>query len=278
MAIFSTPSGASSTHHLTMGDLKGKSNALSTLEVLEKVTLEPPGHQQFELAGLLKMSRNSEPSTKDFHLPDLMKLEDKAFATQILADTVAVWAIPYYAQRKYWFKLFIGFNYGLFASLLSHWTLQGIPDPTFSDENIRIYQYLAEDAGLQSLDDIFGDLKTKPARKLKSKTSLDAISRTRKRISNLAPAEVSPPRSPSIMSLKSKLSLDSFKFGLRRTSHKMDIGNIAGQAVDAEDELTEDLRQSKLSQEQLSELQRSTHFDKKELQQWYKGELNVQLL
>jgi len=29
--------------------------------------------------------------------------------------------------------------------------------------------------------------------------------------------------------------------------------------------------QSKLSQEQLSELQRSTHFDKKELQQWYKG-------
>lgn len=30
-------------------------------------------------------------------------------------------------------------------------------------------------------------------------------------------------------------------------------------------------RQSKLSQEQLVELQKSTHFDKKELQQWYKG-------
>ncbi|KFG87936.1 calcium sensor NCS-1 [Metarhizium anisopliae] len=29
--------------------------------------------------------------------------------------------------------------------------------------------------------------------------------------------------------------------------------------------------QSKLSQEQLTELQNSTHFDKKELQQWYKG-------
>lgn len=29
--------------------------------------------------------------------------------------------------------------------------------------------------------------------------------------------------------------------------------------------------QSKLSQEQLQELQNSTHFDKKELQQWYKG-------
>jgi hypothetical protein len=47
-------------------------------------------------------------------------MEDKAFATQTLADTVAVWAIPYYPQRKHWFKLFIGFNYGLFASLLCH--------------------------------------------------------------------------------------------------------------------------------------------------------------
>ncbi|KZZ99180.1 calcium sensor NCS-1 [Moelleriella libera RCEF 2490] len=33
--------------------------------------------------------------------------------------------------------------------------------------------------------------------------------------------------------------------------------------------------QSKLSQEQLSELQKSTHFDKKELQQWYKGAFSV---
>lgn len=30
-------------------------------------------------------------------------------------------------------------------------------------------------------------------------------------------------------------------------------------------------RQSRLSQEQLSQLQKDTHFDKKELQQWYKG-------
>ena len=29
--------------------------------------------------------------------------------------------------------------------------------------------------------------------------------------------------------------------------------------------------QSKLSQQELSDLQRATHFDKKELQQWYKG-------
>lgn len=34
-------------------------------------------------------------------------------------------------------------------------------------------------------------------------------------------------------------------------------------------------RQSKLSTEQLQDLQKSTHFDKKELQQWYKGESQV---
>jgi len=34
-------------------------------------------------------------------------------------------------------------------------------------------------------------------------------------------------------------------------------------------------RQSKLSPQQLDELQKSTHFDKKELQQWYKGRLNA---
>ena len=31
--------------------------------------------------------------------------------------------------------------------------------------------------------------------------------------------------------------------------------------------------QSKLSQQELSDLQKATHFDKKELQQWYKGKL-----
>ena len=30
-------------------------------------------------------------------------------------------------------------------------------------------------------------------------------------------------------------------------------------------------RQSKLSQDELNQLQKDTHFDKKELQQWYKG-------
>lgn len=45
---------------------------------------------------------------------------------------------------------------------------------------------------------------------------------------------------------------------------------IAGEKSDLEI-LTELFRQSKLSQEELNQLQKDTHFDKKELQQWYKG-------
>ena len=37
--------------------------------------------------------------------------------------------------------------------------------------------------------------------------------------------------------------------------------------------LTHLISQSKLSQEELNQLQKDTHFDKKELQQWYKGQL-----
>lgn len=37
--------------------------------------------------------------------------------------------------------------------------------------------------------------------------------------------------------------------------------------------LTHLTSQSKLSQEELNQLQKDTHFDKKELQQWYKGQI-----
>lgn len=36
--------------------------------------------------------------------------------------------------------------------------------------------------------------------------------------------------------------------------------------------LTKAFSQSKLSQDELNQLQKDTHFDKKELQQWYKGD------
>lgn len=56
-----------------------------------------------------------------------------------------------------------------------------------------------------------------------------------------------------------------------RGSRNPRCGHLFAKLGGPEDELTSILRQSKLSQEQLTELQRSTHFDKKELQQWYKG-------
>lgn len=65
-------------------------------------------------------------------------------------------------------------------------------------------------------------------------------------------------------------SLRSRILGFWRASKDLDIGNLIAAAGEG-DKLTWHHRQSKLSQEQLSELQRSTHFDKKELQQWYKG-------
>lgn len=42
-----------------------------------------------------------------------------------------------------------------------------------------------------------------------------------------------------------------------------------------EEMLTSSPSQSRLSQEQLTQLQKDTHFDKKELQQWYKGPSHV---
>jgi hypothetical protein len=55
------------------------------------------------------------------------------------------------------------------------------------------------------------------------------------------------------------------------------IRTVAVKIIEDHEELT-DPRQSKLSQEQLGELQRSTHFDKKELQQWYKGKFSSILI
>jgi hypothetical protein len=62
-------------------------------------------------------ARNYE-SARTFHLPDLVRLERRALVTGALKDCVALWAIPFYAQRRYWFSLFIGLNYWIFADLL----------------------------------------------------------------------------------------------------------------------------------------------------------------
>jgi len=46
-------------------------------------------------------------------------------------------------------------------------------------------------------------------------------------------------------------------------------------AVENDTLIVQPRSQSKLSQQELADLQKATHFDKKELQQWYKGELSA---
>ena len=48
---------------------------------------------------------------------------------------------------------------------------------------------------------------------------------------------------------------------------------VASMAMGQDELIIEFHSQSKLSQQELSDLQKATHFDKKELQQWYKGML-----
>lgn len=205
------------------------------------------------------------------HLPDLWRMESKALRTGKLEDCVVVWGIPFYAQREYWFKLFIGLNYGIFATFLCNWTMRGIPDPTFSDENIKLYRYLASHSGILSMEKCLGDVDL--SRVTKHGTS--------RRVSS-APSRFGSPNQPpgsgskrmSLMeTLKPRFPSGTFDLSGWRSSTRVDDRSFDMDSIHSSqaDELMDEPRQSKLSQEQLTELQRSTHFDKKELQQWYKG-------
>lgn len=205
-----------------------------------------------------------------FCLPDVMRLERRASRTGALEDCVAVWKIPFYAQRKYWLELFIGFNYGLFANVLQHWIMHGIPDQTFNKRNVKLFEYLSRHVGILSMDECLGDLNLK-------RVSKRVIS---KRYSRPILHIPSPNRS-LIGGTQQRSPLQSLRFRISSANADLDaqstfdLYNVNIQSV-KKDGLMDGTRQSKLSQEQLTELQRSTHFDKKELQQWYKG-MNINL-
>ena len=212
----------------------------------------------------LKASKSSASSSNSqnqpFYLPDLIQLEYKALESGELKDACALWSLPLYSQRKYWFKIFIGFHYGIFADFLTNWTMRGIPDPSFSEPALQLYEYLGKNAGIQSMEDVFGEITLETSfQHLKAKPTSESVLVLRHKVESIR--SFTP-----IKALRSRLSLESFHLGPRRNSLNSDIKKLV-----AENPLTQDDRQSKLSQEQLSELQRSTHFDKKELQQWYKG-------
>lgn len=208
---------------------------------------------------------NSHSLDEPFFLPDLIDLEQRASQSGTVEDYSAVWSIPLYSQRKYWFKLFIGFNYGILAAFLTNWTMRGIPDPTYGDDILVLYNYLRKPAGIRPLEEILQDAKAHRYHKDQEDNYNSRVSCIVKHV-NRSIRTISSFKLPS-----SHLSLRRLNSGFRLPSITLDIGKQIMTADRKESRLTEDCRQSKLSQEQLSELQRSTHFDKKELQQWYKG-------
>lgn len=86
------------------------------------------------------------------------------------------------------------------------------------------------------------------------------------------PSHVPRPDSQSFPAYKAKQEI-ALKIGV--SGLEAELGKETGIArikVWKDGELTVHFRsQSKLSQQELVDLQKATHFDKKELQQWYKG-------
>ena len=76
---------------------------------------------------------------------------------------------------------------------------------------------------------------------------------------------------------RSDLTADGLEWGNRECGSRLaDFGSRSTSAGQNERRsMLIICRQSKLSPQQLEELQKSTHFDKKELQQWYKGAANA---
>ncbi|QDS78162.1 Neuronal calcium sensor 1 [Venturia effusa] len=68
----------------------------------------------------------------------------------------------------------------------------------------------------------------------------------------------------------------AIEIAIRHVEHKLFQDQGIDQTIITDQSLTlhAPLSQSKLSQQELSDLQKATHFDKKELQQWYKGALS----
>ena len=91
------------------------------------------------------------------------------------------------------------------------------------------------------------------------------------------PRNVIPPRPVSARypSYKEKQALAMERGGQTEWRDPICASTGVAEVMIAEPGLTIYRRsQSKLSQQELIDLQKATHFDKKELQQWYKGELH----
>lgn len=94
-----------------------------------------------------------------------------------------------------------------------------------------------------------------------------SVNRARRR-----PSHVPRPTSSSYLDFKAKQDC-ALKIGIHELQEEMAKMTGVQNIEVLKEKLTVNVHsQSKLSQQELSDLQKATHFDKKELQQWYKGE------
>lgn len=107
----------------------------------------------------------------------------------------------------------------------------------------------------------------------KDSAAQDAISPRLAAVNHARSRPSRPPRpvSSSYPAFKAKQDC-ALKIGLHDLEEELDKATGVNMIEMLKGKLTVHFRsQSKLSQQELSELQKATHFDKKELQQWYKG-------
>jgi phosphoribosyl-AMP cyclohydrolase len=101
---------------------------------------------------------------------------------------------------------------------------------------------------------------------------LGSVNRARRR-----PSRVPRPDSMSYSTYKAKQEF-ALKIGVHGLQEEMAKSTGVGKIDVLKGKLMVHFRsQSKLSQQELSDLQKATHFDKKELQQWYKGEFAAEV-
>lgn len=170
---------------------------------------------------------------------DIIVMEEVAERTGSFNKAMACWQVPFYDQRPFWYDIYNGLTNAYYI-ICYQCILRDFPAPCYTEEYFNTLTYLRTWAGLPPLQVMFDVRPRKPANmKSMAQRTSDGFERLHIRSST-------PPLLP-----------DAF---------------YATALTPDEEELTNHASQSKLSQEQLTELQRSTHFDRKELQQWYKGQ------
>lgn len=121
----------------------------------------------------------------------------------------------------------------------------------------------------KKVHDIYPDEPEDPGAHQEGRTVIASVNHARRR-----PSRVPRPTSESYLAFKAKQDC-ALKIGVHGLQEEITKSTGVRWTELVKEKLTVHFRsQSKLSQQELSDLQKATHFDKKELQQWYKGMLS----